>query len=318
MKDDSLSGNPQGLVVFNIWKSLHYSTRLIIGLGLISAGFLIQYFTLKLFPGIIVVAVGNLLLLPKGYDNRVNLGKFHPHAEWEPVKVEKLGEFLKFQRKVKKWDISSMDISNPLGVFTFLGVGLILGLVALGFVNRFDRSMYLIFWNGVALILPIWFSGLRRIFVVPEMTMKISLILKLLAKVEPIIKDHTIDFYFQLQGAEARVPKDVKFRVNIKDHHADFLGLYGQVVINQVQNTPYPYFYMVLVAKHNYGLKSLTQGHSLSPRWKVEHKNQQDVEVMVIRQRTKGITKGYYTKPKYVEALFQDALPLAEKIARKK
>jgi hypothetical protein len=317
MKHDSLSGNPQGLVVFNIWKSLNYSTRLIIGLGLICAGFVIQYLTIKLFPGIIAVAAGNLLLLPKGYDNRVNLGKFHAHAEWEPVKVEKLGEFLKFQRKVKRWDISTMDISNPLGIFTFLGIGLILGLIALTFIDRFDRTMYLIFWNGVALIIPIWFSGMRRIFVVPEMTMKISLILKLLAKVEPAIKDHGIDFYFQLHGSQARVPRDVKFRINIRDHHPDFLGLYGQVVINQVQNAPYPYFYMVLVAKQNYGLKTMAQDHTISPRWKVEHKNQRDVEVMVIRQRTRGIRKGYTTRPKHVEALFRQTLPLAEKIARK-
>ena len=155
------------------------------------------------------------------------------------------------------------------------------------------------------------------ISLIPDMTRKIRLILRIITDIEPRLKEHEIDYFFQLQGKTNQAPKDVKFRVNIKDHHPDFLGLYGQIVMNQVQNTAFPYFYAVLVAKKNFGLQKTFQNHTIEHPSKVEFKKQKDVDVLVIRQKTKRIKKGYFTKPGQALDILKQGLKLAEQIAGK-
>jgi hypothetical protein len=54
-----------------------------------------------------------------------------------------------------------------------------------------------------------------------------------------------IRFLMALRGEQAQIPKDVKFRVEPAGGMEGFLGLYGQVVLNEVQGRSYPYFYVV-------------------------------------------------------------------------
>jgi len=317
MNETSMSDKHPSVVVFKLWKSLSYQKRIVVSFSLILCGLILQYFTLTLLPGIPLVVIGTFLILPKGYDNRLDLGKFHPGAEWEKVNQKKVVDFIIIERKMKRWDRSLIDISNPLGIFAFLAVLLGLGILGFQLLDRVDVSIKLIFWNAIILILPLWFTGLRRISLIPNMTRKIKLILGIIVDMEPQLKEHNVDYFFQLQGEANQAPKDVKFRINIKDHHCDFLGLYGQIVMNQVQNQPYPYFYVVLVSKKNFGLEQTFQNHTIGHPFKVEFKKQGDVDVLVIRQNTKTVKKGYYTKPKQALEIFKQGLNLAEQVAIK-
>jgi len=309
----------QGIVVFKIWKSLAYKKRLLLSSVLIAVGLVIQILSQKLLPGVIIVFLGNLFLLPSGYDNRVKIGRYNPKANWEEVAKSKLTEFLNVDRKIRKWDRSSIDISNGLGFFTFLILAAVLVILFLISLEDNNKPLEILSVNGALLLVPFWFTGVRSKYRLLKVNRQIDLILKLLSEedVQAKLKPHDTDFYFLMGGKEeTKVPVDVKFRVNIENRHPDFLGFYGQIVLNYVQSTSYPYFYVVLVAKKNFGLDLVFKNYVPHKTMVKEYKIQGDVEVLVIRQKTTK-AKGYYTKDKQVLNIFSEGLRLAEQAAVK-
>ncbi|MGD2092040.1 MAG: hypothetical protein PVH61_38070 [Candidatus Aminicenantes bacterium] len=313
-----LSSSDRGIVEFKIWKSLIYNTRLLISIGLILVGFLIQYFSYNILPGAVIIFLGNILLLPSGYNNRVNLGKFDPQSDWEKAGKHKLDELLTLDRKIRKWDKSTIDASNALGGFLFL---ILLGIIGyLGwdaFFESDNKTMQIITVDAAVLLIPYWVTGLRSIFTVPTLTKKIKLINTLLSQVEPQLQAHKVEYFLLLKGKDTQVPTDVKFKVNIANQHKDFLGYYGQVTLNNVQSTAYPYFYVVMVARKDFGLKEIYNSYRHSGKIVKEFKKQKDVEVLVIRKNTKVGSRGYQTGKKEVQYIFLEGLKLAEKAAIK-
>lgn len=314
-----LDSAEQGIVVFKIWQSLAYKKRILLSSALILIGLILQLYFRTLIPGVFLVFFGNLFLLPAGYDNRVKIGRYNPNAAWENVGKNKLREFLLLDRKITRWDRSSMDITNGLGFLTFLILAAVLVIMFIMSQADGNKPLEILSINGAVLLIPFWVTGVRSKYRILKVIQKINLILRLLEKKElqPKLARHDLDYFFLLGGKkEAKVPVDVKFRVDIENHHKDFLGLYGQVVLNSVQNTTYPYFYMVLVAKLKYGLDQVYKNFSPGAGIIKEYKIQSDVEVLVIRQRTTR-TSGYNTKDKQVYRIFLEGLQLAEKAAVK-
>ncbi len=311
-----LNSSDQGIVEFKAWKSLMYKTRLLISLGFILAGFIIQYLTYHVLPGAVIIFLGNILLLPSGYNNRVNLGQFDPQSDWEKVGKHKLDELLTLDRKIRKWDKSTIDASNALGgcLFVIL-LGIIAFLAVYAFFESHNRTMQIISVDAAVLLIPYWLTGLRSIFTVPVLTRKIELINTLLSQTEPQLQAHKVEYFLLLKGKDTQVPMDVKFKVNIDNQHKDFLGFYGQISLNNVQSTVYPYFYVVLVARKDFGLEQVYQSYTQSKKIVKEFKQQKDVEVLVIRKNTKVGSKGYYTDKKEVRYIFLEGLKLAETAA---
>ncbi len=314
-----LNSAEQGIVVFKVWQSLTYKKRILLSSALILTGLVLQILSKTLLPGVVLVFFGNLFLLPSGYDNRVKIGRYNPKAGWEEVGESKLTEFLQVDRKIRKWDRSSMDITNGLGFFTFLILVAALFILFLVSLEDNNKPLEIISVNGALLLVPFWITGVRSKFRLLKVTRKIDLILKLLSEeeVQARLKPHDADYYFLMGGEkETKVPVDVKFRVNIENRHPDFLGLYGQIVLNNVQNTSYPYFYVVIVARRNFGLDRVYKNYVPDKTMVKEYKIQSDVEVLVIRQKTTK-AKGYYTKDKQVLNIFSEGLRLAEQAAIK-
>ncbi|MCK5058275.1 MAG: hypothetical protein KAT34_16600, partial [Candidatus Aminicenantes bacterium] len=312
-----LNSAEQGIVVFKVWQSLTYKKRILLSSALILTGLVLQILSKTLLPGVVLVFFGNLFLLPSGYDNRVKIGRYNPKAGWEEVGESKLTEFLQVDRKIRKWDRSSMDITNGLGFFTFLILVAALFILFLVSLEDNNKPLEIISVNGALLLVPFWITGVRSKFRLLKVTRKIDLILKLLSEeeVQARLKPHDADYYFLMGGEkETKVPVDVKFRVNIENRHPDFLGLYGQIVLNNVQNTSYPYFYVVIVARRNFGLDRVYKNYVPDKTMVKEYKIQSDVEVLVIRQKTTK-AKGYYTKDKQVLNIFSEGLRLAEQAA---
>jgi len=308
-----LNPSNQGIVEFKAWKSLMYKTRLLISLGFILAGFIIQYLTYHVLPGAVIIFLGNILLLPSGYNNRVKLGQFDPQSDWEKVGKHKLDELLALDRKIRKWDKSTIDASNVLGgcLFVIL-LGIIAFLAVYAFFESHNRTMQIISVDAAVLLIPYWLTGLRSIFTVPALTRKIELINTLLSQTEPQLQAHKVEYFLLLKGKDTQVPMDVKFKVNIDNQHKDFLGFYGQISLNNVQSTVYPYFYVVLVARKDFGLEQVYRSYTQSKKIVKEFKQQKDVEVLVIRKNTKVGSKGYYTDKKEVQYIFLEGLRLAE------
>jgi hypothetical protein len=313
-----LNSSDQGIVEFKTWKSLMYKTRLLISLCLILVGFIIQYLSYNILPGVVIIFLGNIFLLPSGYNNRVNLGRFDPQSDWERAEKRKLDELLTLDRKIRKWDMSTIDASNALGGFLFL---ILLGVIGyLGwdaFFESENKTMQIITVDAAVLLIPYWVTGLRSIFTVPTLTKKIKLVNTLLSQVEPQLQAHKVAYFLLLKGEKTQIPADVKFKVNIANQHKDFLGFYGQVTLNNVQGTVYPYFYVVMVARKDFGLQQVYQSYRHSGQIVKEFNKQKDVEVLVIRKNTKVGSRGYQTGKKEVQYIFLEGLKLAEKAAIK-
>jgi len=302
----------RGVVVFLVWPSLTYGTRMALSFVLVVAGLVLQFFTRGLFPGVVTVAVGNLLLLVKGYDNRIDFGAFDPEAHWERVKREKLHELKALDAKIKRWDRTSLEVTNPLGLFAFLIVagGIAAVIVAGSGVTR------ILGIDAAILLIPHWMTGIRSALRAPGLLVRIEAIESVLERATHRLAKHRVTLLMLLTGGEAKLPEDVKFKVDVEGQHPDFLGLYGQVVLNDVQGTSYPYFYVVLVAKDGFGLHDAFKRFRPDSDITKEFKREGKVEVLVIRQYTTK-KSGYHTKPLAASSIFYAGLNVAEEVTAK-
>jgi len=307
----------RGTVVFWLFPSLSYNTRMIISFAFIAVGIVLQLATGAVFPGIALVVGGNLLLVVKGYDNRVDAGAFDVSAQWERVEIEKLQELKVLDKKIRRWDRSLLDATNPLGVIALILLLGVLG-VAVVFSSGLDREVrpygLILALDAAVLFLPHWFTGVRSILRRPGLLVRIEAMESVLDSARHRLKDHEVNLLMLLTGGDVAIPEDVKFKVDVAGHDKDFLGLYGQVVINAVQGTSFPYFYVVLVARKGYGLHEAYRAHREGPDVTKEFKYEGEVEVFILRQHTTD-KSGYHTKPAAAEAIFYEGLELAEKVA---
>jgi hypothetical protein len=300
----------RGIVVFRIWPSLGYSVRLAVAFGLVAAGLIWQAASLAIAPGVILIVAGNLLLLVRGYDNRVDFGRYRPDAQWERAGLEKLDELVALDRRIRRWDLDLLDATNPLGAILFALLAGLLGL-AMVFTEGMPR---LLAADAAVLLLPHWVTGIRRILRLPRLLVKVQTIRHVLDQNRDALATHRVDLMLLLEGTETRIPSDVKFKVSLEGHAPGFLGLYGQVVLNEVQGTSYPYFYVVLVAQGGFGLEPAYRRYLSPDGLASEFKLQGDVEVWVLRQFTTK-RSGYHTKPAVAGWIFEEGLALAKQVA---
>lgn len=300
----------RGIVVFWLAPSLPYGTRIVAGLALVAVGIAGQVLSGGILPGVTLLAVGNLLLLVRGYDNRVDLGAFDPAVEWQRVELDRLGELAELDRKIRRWDRNVLDISNPLGAIAFVAVAGVLAWI----IVAFPGDVRLLAVDGTVLLLPHWLTGIRRILLKPKLLVRVETIQRVLQAARHRLSRHHVQLLMLLRGGDVQIPDDVKFKVDPTEGDDDFLGLYGQVVINEVQGTSYPYFYVVLVARAGFGLRSAFERYRAPREVTKEFKVQDRVEVMVIRQRTTK-TSGYHTKPAAASRILLEGLDVAERVA---
>jgi len=317
MKKLLLTSDEQNIIVFTFLTRLPYKLRLLTSAVLIVTGFVIQFIMYFEFPGILCVLAGNLLLLTKGYDNRVNLGKYRADSSWEKVSQDKFAELRELDRKMQKWDLDALDISNSLGLVFFV---LIIGSLgaAIWYGGIFNNpAIRMLAINAGVLLLPHWVTGIRSILTRPELMMKMSLFESVLEKSGQALKEATVEYFMLLsEQKDTKLPKDVKVRISFNGQDKDFLGYYGQIVLNKVKGHSYPYFYVVLVAKKRFGLKRYCDSFTPQNKQVKEYDRQKSVEVFIIRQKTTK-TSGYHTSPGAAAALFAQGLRVAEDASRK-
>lgn len=301
----------RGTLVFLVFKSIPYALRIALCLALITGGLALQYYSLSVFPGLLLVLAGSLLTLVKGYDNRLKMGKFNPYEKWESVSVEQVNAIPDLHKKMKKWDRSALDISNGLGFLVFLAIaGLVTILFIIGF-NDYNLSFIVFASNICALIVPHWVTGLRSILTIPLLIQKINIFKSLLNQFEENLLPFQIEHLVYLRGEEEQksLPQDIKLKLTSSRDAEGFLGLYAQISMNDVNGTPYPYFYVVLVANKGFGIREKIKNYSPPKGIITELSAKKDVEVLVLRQYTTKTT-GYHTKPKVVNQIFAEGLKL--------
>jgi hypothetical protein len=325
MLNPFLSADQQAIVVFHLWRSLAYWKRLGLSLGCILFGILLQWVWPSVFwLGLPFLLAGNLFLVVGGYDNRISFGKYAPEAEWEPVDEDKLAEVEHLVTQMRRWDRSLCDVTNRLGMVTFVLVFcVLLGLYIFG-KSEGELAMIILSVDGAALLLPHWVTGQRDIMIQPKLLLKLKVLKKLLKQMHEQVEPYQVEYLMLFKGRDDRkIPTDLKFRVNFPEQAPDFLGLYGQVVVNTVKGKRYPYFYVVLVAKQGYGLEEAyqqyrppDQGFLLFASRNIvkEFQREGDVEVLVLRQKTTR-KSGYHTKASAVRRIFEEGLTRAAEVA---
>jgi len=293
----------RSVVVFKLWPSLAYGKRLLVAFLLIAGGLLAQLLGGVFLWGVLPLALGNLLLLVSGYDNRVEFGKYDPAAEWVRVDAGKLDELRRLDRAIRRWDLSALDVTNVLGLALFVLATVFLVLLAV----LLPGPWRILALDAALLLLPHWLTGTRSVLRMPKLLIKAEMIQQLFARLEEDLGRHRVTLLMLLRGDDTRVPGDVKFRVEPPDKVAQFLGMYGQVVLNEVQGRSFPYFYVVLVAKRGFGLADDFKSYRPPGGITKELKPQDDVEVLVIRQTTTK-RSGYHTSPAVAESILHEGL----------
>jgi len=300
----------RAVVVFHLLPSLEYGTRVAVAFGLMAAGFAVQLVMMAVLPGVLLIAAGNLLLLVRGYDNRVDFATFDPTAEWERVEVERLDDLIALHRQMRRWDVSALDVTNLLGAALFVLIALTTTAAAI-----FTRGpLQILVINAMVLLLPHWLTGGRSILVQPKLMVRVNTMREVLRQSAAELADHEVNLLMLFSGSTTKIPDDVKVKIDIKNRHPDFLGLYGQVVLNEVQGRSYPYFYAVLVARRGYGLAEAKDAYRPPSDVTTELNVQDKVEVFVIRQTTTK-TSGYHTELEDAVRILHDAVDVAEKAA---
>ncbi|GAB4295319.1 MAG: hypothetical protein Kow0068_19990 [Marinilabiliales bacterium] len=310
-----LSKSERDIIVFHIWKSLNYNVRIALSILLLVSGFVTQVILFSLFPGIVLVFAGILLVLVKGYNNKVDFGKFSADSEWEKTDIKYVKNIDDITRKMKKWDKNPFDITNTLGFFVFILI-IIGSIILINILSNYYSNysaMWIIIANIITIVVPFWMTGTTKISLLPKLIVKSKLLQDIYDNYSKLIKPHQIEFYIQLAGKEKRIPKDLKIKVNFENQPENFLGVYGQVSINSVNGNNYPYFYCVIVTYKDFGLKEFFNKIT-SPKGIIKkYKLQNDVEIIVIRQYTTK-TSGYYTNEKTVNKIFNFTIKIAKEI----
>lgn len=316
--DGEIKVADQDSVVFLVMRDMAYGKRMKIAFAMIVLGIVLQWYSNEVFAGVIPLLLGNALLLVRGYDNRVDFKGYDPGEQWQRVEVSRLSDLKRLDKEMKRWDRSYLDITNWRGVLTFAILGFFLSVFYLGLSENPQKYGILaaIPIDIAILFLPHWFTGTRQILRKPGLLIKAMTLENVLAKAKQLQPDDAQDVLMLLAGKDEKLPKDIKIKLQPEDAPPEFLGLYGQVVINAVQGKSYPYFYMVLVAKPGLALKELARDLKMPAKTIVEYKEKDGVHILVLRQYTTK-KSGYYTNSEMVLGILKLGLDAMHKLLGK-
>lgn len=303
----------RGIVVFRLFPKLAYRARMGLALALVAIGLLLQASTLSFWPGAALLLLGSLVLVVRGYHNRVEAGAFDPAANWETVERDKLKQLLKLDKKMLRWNQSWMDVTNTRGMISLALIVAPVGFLIYYRMEYGERFLpiefELLLFDALILFLPHWVTGIRSILRQPKLIVKVDTLMALLKRGTDLLRGEDVVVMMLLKGSE-RIPEDVKLRIPIAGADPDFLGVYVQVVTNDVKGTSYPYAYCVLVARDGFGLMDRSQPYAPPDGIVKETKRQDGMEIVVLRQRTTETT-GYHTDTTAAHSILDEAVKLA-------
>lgn len=304
----------RGEIRFKVARALPYGMRLALIAVLLAAGFALQAVAHPAVGAALLLAA-TLLSLVSGYTNVPpdDRGK----REWRGADRRELEQVIAISRKAKSWDRSLLDITCGPGAATLVA-GAAAVLIASAWLRSrgLDRLADVWVIDCAVLLLPHWFTGVRRVLTNAPLVVKLE---NLLAVFDDWERDRregeTMAPQIEiLVGKAGEMPRDAKLIFRPAGASADFLGLQVQVTLNNVQGSDYPYLYAVLVARPAYGLLRRRLPPPLGPLV-VEPKSENGVDIIVIRQRTTK-TSGYHTPPRVCRTIFAFALAAARQAAQ--
>ncbi|OGF64816.1 MAG: hypothetical protein A2Y62_19460 [Candidatus Fischerbacteria bacterium RBG_13_37_8] len=291
-----------------IFKSLSTSVRRFLILLFLIIGFALQTTSsslLIIIAGTIVVFFASLLSLVRNISIKEKKAR---SSEWQKVTMEEFNKVKVKLKQIKKW--SSISTSKKITMIIILFVL----CWSFSYVLFADQPLLIkiIIIDAFILFIPLFVSGSRSIWTPPDMDIKVKA-LSLLLDFDFIKNDKRLKLQPYLQigidSPEKNFPTDAKLIIEITGAPKDFLGVQMQVSINRVQSKAYPYAYAVIVAQKSLHL-DLKEIKSPDKKVVFEPKQQAEVDILVIRQRTSR-TSGYHTNDSTIENIVRIAINTA-------
>lgn len=298
---------------FAAGRRLSYGSRMAWTAGLVAAGFAVQVAFLNPWTGVPFLLAALVLAWVRGFDNRLDRRGYSADAAWERAPFEKVKEALTLDRFMRTWDASGLDITSGGGfVLWLLVLVAVVAAAALAAGEIGEAAGWIVGVDGAVLLLAQWFSGMRTIDRRPDLILKARTLVDVADAAEEEIRAvGTLSAQMRMEGeGEDRAPVDVRLGITNPDAGPDFLGVQGQVVLNRVQGTPYPYFYAVVVVRPGKGLLAAAKNANPPHGVIIEAKREADVEIAVVRQLTSK-TSGYHTDAGQALRVLSVALTLA-------
>lgn len=319
MKNRRIPGFPspedQDTLQFYVLKSLSYTTRILLYLGCIVVGFIVQIITVSFWPGAILLIFASLINLVKGYSIKPTPA-YRDESRWASTSMEKVNQINQIKEKINIWDKDAMDISNSIGCMFFGAVTIVLISIFSILINEIGNTVAVIFIaDSFILVLSLWFNGMRIKGHQGILYVKTDIIVEL-EKHFVKIKDEGENFVPSMVLAKDKqgkdFPTDCRFNILFDNVPADFYGILAQININTV-DANYPYFYCVITANTGFGLGKYVRRVETPRNIITEYSQDGEAEVIVIRQRTTK-NSGYHTKINACKSIFNIALALARLI----
>jgi hypothetical protein len=281
---------------------------------LLLAGFGLQYFV-SIYIGTPFVLFASILSIFKGV--RVRKEIYRGEEEWERVTAEQIKKAHSLIKKNEGFMASIYNPRSPRSGFLFLGVLLpFIALVVFLVLSGLERAAVILIINGILLFIPLIFTGSWRGIVVGDFKIKLEAINNInnLGYLNLVDKWAAQPYFaFKYAAGAEKAPVNCRMMFRRKDAPDKFIGVQAQVSINRVQGRPYPYLYCCIIARRGFGLRNKIK--SWNRKMVMEWEKDGDVDILVLRQETKGM--GYYTKPREQREIVIYALKLAEEALEK-
>jgi len=316
MKNRKIPGFPlpenQDAIKFLFFKKMSYTTRMLMYLGCILAGFLFQIITVSVLPGALLLIPASMMMLVKGLSAKPSPeGR---QSSWTKTDMERIRQIDQIKQNINKWDKDALDISNSLGCATFILVFVVISIICVVVAtNISDRAAGIFIVDSIILIAPIWFNGMRIKGHQNVLYIKADIIIELEEYFERIKKsgeNFVPSMILTKDKSGKEFPTDCRFNIVFDNAPEHFYGIQAQININSVNGTNYPYFYCVITAKRDFGLEQYTRRLAIPKGTTLEFSKDTDAEVIVIRQRTTK-TSGYHTEMNMQKTILSFSMNLA-------
>ena len=275
-----------------VFNKISPQLRTVVSILLVSVGFLLQLTTKNILAGLPFIIACLILNLLRGISvKRVSAKKL----TWQQVTPAKIDQVLEQCNRIKKF--RSKDAGCIIGAIVLVIFGFSFGLPLLSILVRLNFAFIATIINAVILFGGLAFSGRRSAWMPRALDIKVEIVKRMLKSqlVKKYPEAQAIPYLEVGESKKGSFPNDARIMIRFQDAPKDFIGLQGQISINSVKGRHYPYFYIVLIAKHSFNLQKKFGKQSFD-KLVVERKKTSEVDVVVIRQRTTK-TSGYHTNP---------------------
>ena len=295
--------------VYLILDKISPRLRGVLSVLLIAVGFLFQLTSKNILFGLPFIVACLILNLLKGISiKRVRTKKI----EWQEVTPAKIEKVLAQCKRIKKF--RSHDASCIIIVFIFFIFALSFGIPFLNLITSVSFPVLAAVINAAILFGGLALSGRKSAWMPYALDIKAEIVKRMVNS--PLIANdpqlQAVPYLEIGEGKDGSFPNDTRFLVRFKDAPEEFIGLQGQISINAVKGRAFPYFYVVLVAKHPFKLFEKFDKHTLK-KIVIERKKTGEVDVIVIRQHTTK-TSGYHTNTKVQDYIFENSIRLAKNL----